>query len=194
VCAWPAVRLSPGENQIVARGDFPDGREEDRIVWNLGEQSARAFRIDSGAIIAAHSPLLFGSDHWFEGGAAGSTDSPGGRGRTAVTVAIVGSSNRDIAATFREGDFHYRLPLEQGGYRVTLTFVEPKEAVERSFDVLANGQAVLRAFDVAAAAGGRLTEVRRSFEVTIGEDGLDLHFQPITGNAIVSGVEVVPSR
>jgi beta-galactosidase len=102
--------------------------------------------------------------------------------------------NRDIAATFREGDFHYRLPLEQGGYTVTLTFVEPKEAADRSFNVLANGQRALQAFDVMPAAGGRLIEVRRSFEVTIGEEGLDLHFQPITGNAIVSGVEVVPSR
>jgi beta-galactosidase len=194
VCVWPAVRLSPGENQIAARGDFPEGREEDQIVWNLGEESARAFRIDSGAIIAADSQLRFGSDHWFDGGVAGSADSPGGRGRTAVTAAIVASLNRDIAATFREGDFHYRLPLEQGGYTVTLTFVEPKEAADRSFNVLANGQLALQAFDVTAAAGGHLTEVRRSFEVTVGEEGLDLHFQPITGNGIVSGVEVVPSR
>ena len=101
--------------------------------------------------------------------------------------------NRDLAASFREGNFHYRLPLTPGRYTVELTFVEPKAAAgTRRFSVLANGRAALSNFDVAEAAGGALIEIRRRFDVSAGPDGLDLHFQPVSGNAIVSAVEVTP--
>jgi len=45
--------------------------------------------------------------------------------------------------------------------------------------------------DIAPIAGGPLTEVRRTFETAVEQDGLDLHFRPVAGKAIVSAIEVV---
>ena len=143
--------------------------------------------------MAANGALGFGSDAFYYGGAAGSADVPGGRGRAPVLALIQETGNRDLAASFREGDFHYRLPVSPGRYAVVLTFVEPKAAPgERRFSVMANGQPMLTNFDVAKIAGGPLIEVKRRFEVTAGSPGLNLQFQPIAGNAIVSAVEVTP--
>ena len=41
------------------------------------------------------------------------------------------------------------------------------------------------------AAGGPLTEVKQRFEIQAGETGLDLHFRPRAGSAIVSTVEAI---
>ena len=195
ICVWENVRLAAGQNAVIATGAFKQGAVSDEVTWNLGEANAMAFRIDSGTILAAPSPVPFGSDAWFVGGKAGSTDSPGGRGRKPFTAPIVGSTNRNVAASFREGDFHYRLPLEAGRYKVELTFLEPeKPAGARSFNVSANGAPLLQALDVAQAAGGKLTELRRNFETVVGARGLDLHFQPGTGPAIVSAIEVTPIK
>ena len=73
VCVWKAVRLEAGTNGLVARGTFASGTAEDRIEWRLDPQARRSFRIDSGAILAAEASAgRFGSDAFFEGGAAGS--------------------------------------------------------------------------------------------------------------------------
>jgi len=194
ICVWTGVRLNPGENAIVATGKFAKSVEADRISWRVGGP-ANAFRIDSGAVVAAQGAVGFGSDDFYEGGVAASTDTPGGRGRAPVLAKIENADNRDLAATFREGDFHYLLPVPPGRYSVTLTFVEPKVAPgPRRFNVLADGKPLLSNFDVAEAAGGPLVALSRTFEVTVGANGLDLHFQPQEGRAIVSAVEVAPLR
>ena len=46
-------------------------------------------------------------------------------------------------------------------------------------------------FNIVRAAGGPLTEVKRTFQVTVGAQGLDLHFRPQAGSAIVSTVEAI---
>ncbi|MGX7896990.1 glycoside hydrolase family 2 TIM barrel-domain containing protein [Tsuneonella sp. HG222] len=193
ICVWAAVKLSEGNNQLVASGDFAGGAASDTVNWTLGAASSQSFRIDSGAIMAPAAPVRFGSDAFFHGGTAGTADTPGGRGRTAVKASINGTQSRDTVATFREGDFYYRLPLARGRYTVVLTFVEPKAAGDtpRTFDVIANGRPLLEGFDIARAAGGALTEVKRNFRVTVGNSGLDLHFRPRAGSAIVSTVEVM---
>lgn len=192
VCVWTGVRLATGTNQIAATGRFGKAAVTDQITWRLAGGTG-SFRIDSGSVIAAPGTTGFGSDAFYDGGAPGSTDIAGGRGRAPVLASIRTTGNRDLAASFREGDFHYRLPLAPGRFTVELTFVEPKPAAgTRRFNVLANGQTELSNFDVAGAAGGALIEVRRRFEVSAGAEGLDLHFQPVAGNAIVSAVEVTP--
>ena len=192
VCVWTSVRLSAGNNDIAATGEFAKKSVTDQIAWHLAPETAAGFRIDSGAIVAAASAPHFGSDAFFDGGSPGSTDTPGGRGRAPVLARIAKAANRDLAASYREGDFHYRLPLPSGRYTVVLTFVEPKAAPgARVFDVLANDQPALQKVDIAAIAGGPLTEVRRSFETAVEQDGLDLHFRPVAGKAIVSAIEVV---
>ncbi len=194
VCVWSDVRLKPGANRIEARGAFASGTLTDRIEWTLAPAQARSFRIDSGAIVAAKADTRFGSDHFFTGGTAGTADTPGGRGRQPVLVAIAGTDRRDVVATFRSGsDFSYRIPAANGRYRVTLTFVEPKEAKgARQFDVSANGIVTLKEFDVHARAGTPLTAIREQFDVEITGGMLDLRFIARRGEAIVSAIEVEP--
>jgi beta-galactosidase len=158
-CVWKGVPLSVGDNEIVAKGRFAEAAVEDRITWRLAASAKDAIRIDSGALVAAPSSSgsgRFGSDAFFEGGAAGSVNAAPEFGRRPEKRTIAGTkdSDSDLVATFREGDFRYRIPVENGRYAVSLTFVEPSAAAgERQFDVIANGVPALVAFDVAATAG-----------------------------------------
>lgn len=194
VCVWSNVRLKPGANRIEAKGAFASGTVADRIDWTLDKAQAHSFRIDSGAIVAAKADKRFGSDNFFVGGAAGTADTPGGRGRQPVLVAIAGTDRRDVVASFRSGsDFSYRIPAANGRYRVTLSFVEPKEAMgARVFDVTANGRAVLNGFDIHAKVGAPLTAVREQFDADVTGGTLDLRFVARKGEAIVSAIEVEP--
>jgi len=195
VCVWKDVRLASGTNTVLARGDFASGPVEDRITWHLGEKQHNAFRIDSGALIAADAAVKFGSDNFFVDGTAGSTDQRGGRGRQPKKAQITGTDMRDVVASFRQGAFSYRIPAAKGRYRVTLTFIEPDQAVgERIFDVSANGQSVLPAYDIHAHAGGLLTAVSESFDVASDGDMLTIAFTPVKGQALVSAIEVVPQQ
>ncbi len=194
VCVWRDVRLKPGANRIEAKGVFASGTVADRIEWTLAKSEARSFRIDSGAIVAAKADKRFGSDNFFVGGAAGTADTPGGRGRQPVLVAIAGTDRRDVVASFRSGSaFGYRIPAANGRYRVTLSFIEPSEAKgARVFDVTANGRAALTGFDIHARAGAPLTAVREQFDAEVTGGMLDLHFVASAGEAIVSAIEVEP--
>jgi beta-galactosidase len=192
VCVWSNVQLAVGQNLVEASAIFPTGLQQDRITWTLAADAVGAWRIDSGALMSpqAASPR-FGSDAFFTGGEAASLNKPSDYGKPAEKRTIVGAPNAEIAATFRTGDFHYRLPLRDGRYEVTLTFVEPEARPgQRTFDVLADDVVKLEAFDIAAAAAAPLTVVQRRFSVEVHGGLLDLHFKPRAGNALVSSVEI----
>ncbi|WP_436048382.1 glycoside hydrolase family 2 TIM barrel-domain containing protein [Phenylobacterium sp. LjRoot225] len=191
-CVWEAVKLDLGENVIVAAGRFPSGDQQDRIVWRVAPDVVEAIRIDSGALMAAPAESVrFGSDAFFVGGKAGTVSKPADYGKAKVTKVIAGAVNSEVATTYRAGDFQYRIPLDNGRYKVTLTFVEPgAKAGERQFDVIANGKRKLDRLDVAAAAGAPLTAVVRSFPARVSAGRLDLEFRGRVGEAIVSSVEV----
>lgn len=190
-CVWRAVNLAAGANRVVATGQFPAGAREDAVSWRVDAGVARAIRIDAGALMAATSATgPFGSDAFFEGGTAGTADGPGGWGQAPALAKISGTPDRDLLATFREGEFRYRVPLANGTYRVTLTFVEPAASPgQRVFDVLANGQRVIEQLDLAAAAAP-LTAVARTIEARVSEGALVLEFKPQKGRAIVSAIEI----
>jgi beta-galactosidase len=192
ICIWQNVRLSPGANKVVARGAFDSKSVEDQVEWQLAPQVVTSTRIDSGALIAAQSTNgIFGSDNFFDGGKALSVNRPSNYGRPAERKQIAGTTDSDLAATYREGEFRYRIPLDNGAYKVTLTFVEPNAKVgERQFDVHANGASKLLQFDVAKTAGAPLKAVTRAFEVEVRNGLLDIGFKPVKGQAIVSAVQV----
>jgi beta-galactosidase len=193
ICVWEKVRLAPGADSLVAIGRFASGPVEDRIEWRLAESQARSFRIDSGTILAASAAAgRFGSDAFFEGGSAGTADTVR-RGRPPVLAAITGSPDRDLLASYREGAFRYRVPVGEGRFRITLAFVEPSAAPgERQFDVAIGGERVLSGFDVAAAAGAKLSAVTRSFSAQSKGGMIDLSFAPVKGKAIVSALTIEP--
>ncbi len=181
-CVWSGVGLKGGSNKVAARGEFPSGLEVDQIEWNLDSALVQSYRIDSGALIASPSASVkFGSDNFFVGGDAGSVDKPGGWGEPAQVASISSKSDRDLLATFREGDFSYQFPLENGEYNVKLLFIEPELAPdERQFNVLVNGDIMLERFDIAGVAKGKvLTEVVRTFGVTVTDDVMDIELKSV---------------
>lgn len=192
ICVWKDVQLEAGSNAMTASGHFTGTEVQDKVLWTLDKDVARGFRIDSGAQVAAHSVAgRFGSDAFFTGGTAATLLPPPAYGPPPPKKVLNGTTDPDLIASYREGDFTYRLPVTDGRYRVTLSFIEPTaEAGERQFDVIANGERKLKALDIAAAAGTPLTLVKRDFTVQVKGGSLDLRFVPVKGQAIVSAVEI----
>lgn len=190
ICVWDAVPLVAGANTVNARGNFAQGNVEDSLSWMLSADALKDVRIDAGAIVASKASVRFGSDAFFEGGKPGTLDTPADYGKPAVAAQIAGTQDVSIATTYRAGAFRYRIPLRNGTYAVTLTFVEPSKAAgERVFDVSANGRAVLKKLDIAAAVG-TTTALRRTVRASVTDGTLDLQFRPVKGEAIVSAIEI----
>lgn len=186
ICVWKNVRLAPGDNLLVAKGQFSQGATEDQLTWRLAPAGKDRFTIDSGALLVpADLDARMGSDAFFVGGVAKAMSGQGGGEPGATPWAV--------ARTYREGDFRYQIPAAPGRYTVTLTFVEPTYAKgERVFDVLINDKAVLSDFDIAGLAKGERAAVVRSIPVEANEAGLTIAFKGKTGKAIVSSVDVAP--
>lgn len=192
ICVWKDVRLDAGDNRLSAIGRFAQGPIQDDIAWRVAPETARATRIDSGALMAANASTgLFGSDNFFEGGEAKTVNRPADYGKAPERKIIPGTPDSDLAATYREGNFRYAIPLENGRYEVSLTFVEPAAGPgERIFNVIANGSESLPNLDISATAGGPLKAIKRSFSTVVSGGVLNLHFAPVKGTAVVSAVEV----
>jgi malectin (di-glucose binding ER protein) len=108
-----------------------------------------------------------------------------------------------IYRSSRQGDFAYNIPLKPGTYELRLHFAEnfygPENAGgggegSRTMTVLANGQPLLRDFDVAADAGGeRTAEVKVFSDISPAADGqLHLSFSGKSGSAMLSAIEILP--
>ncbi|WP_339346419.1 glycoside hydrolase family 2 TIM barrel-domain containing protein [uncultured Sphingomonas sp.] len=191
ICVWRDVALDAGDNELLARGRFASAPVEDRVSWRLGGDARANVRIDAGAIVAAPATRRFGSDAFFDGGDPGTLNKPADYGKSAVAAAITGAREPGVAATYRHGRFRYSVPLRDGRYRLTLTFVEPSLAPgERVFGVTANGKPIIVALDVAREAGGTLRAIERSVVVAVRGGKLDLAFLPVKGEAIVSAIEI----
>jgi len=194
ICEWTGVALSPGTNLVEARGHYASGDTTDAVTWNVAPDALTAVRIDSGALVAPAASHRFGSDAFFTGGTAGTLDKPADYGRPAVPATIEGTDDVAVTATYREGTFAYRVPLADGKYDVTLTFVEPSQSAgNRIFDVLANGRPFARKIDIAAQTG-IAKAMRRSGTVTVARGVLELSFKPTKGQAIVSAIEINRSQ
>jgi hypothetical protein len=108
-----------------------------------------------------------------------------------------------IYRSSRQGDFAYNIPLKPGTYELHLHFAETFYGPEnsggggegsRTMTVTANGQPLLRDFDVLADAGdGRTAEVKVFTNLSPADDGqLHLTFSGKNGSAMVSAIEVLP--
>lgn len=190
ICEWKDVVLAPGRNTLEASGTFGDSRVSDGTTWNLSPDAAANTRIDAGAIVAGAPG--FGSDTWFTGGQARTLDKPGDYGKPAAPALIGNTDKVAVATTYREGRFAYHIPLPRGRYEVRLTFVEPEKAAgERVFDVVANGQTLVKNLDVAKATGGPSVALQKTAMVNIANESLDLTFTATKGEAIVSAIEIL---
>ena len=133
------------------------------------------------------------SDRWFVGGDVASSPKR----------AILRTSDPVLFQSRREGDFHYRIPLDPGVYELHLYFCERVFGAgnlagggetSRLFHVLANGIPLIQMLDVVSDAGGPNTaDVKVFKDIRPGPDGfLNLHFSPFKERAFVNGIAVLP--
>lgn len=197
ICVWPGVRLDPGDNTLAATARRGDAALSDTLRWTAPDAAA-GLNIRAGHLtgIATSDGLRFGSDNFFTGGRA-SDLRLAGRTRLAPSN-VTGTPDPELYASYRAGDFRYALPLPDGRWQVTLHFFEPEadpaKAAARSITVMAEGKPLLAGFNPAAAAGGPLKAVTRSFAVEVRGGQLTLTFSGGEGGAVVSAISVLPQR
>lgn len=141
-----------------------------------------------------HAGRVWNPDTYFSGG-------------TSVTSAVQHIWRTQDPIIFRgsrQGDFSYNIPLKPGRYELRLYFAENFYGPEspgaggegsRTLTISANGQMLLRDFDVLADAGGeRTAEVKVFPDVSPASDGqLHLSFASgKSGSAMVSAIEILP--
>jgi beta-galactosidase len=193
ICMWRAVHLEPGSNVLRATADIDGIQVTDDIRWKFigvpGIVRIKAGDI-TGYVSAAHEQ--YGSDLYFEGGEGKGVSVPDAAIDKRITVS---AQDARLYDSFREGDFAYRVPVPNGRYRVTLRFAEPSAGApgERVFNVEADGKRELKAFDVFAAAGGKLKAVDRTFSTRVRDGVLTLGFHPVKGKALVSAIAIAPA-
>lgn len=135
---------------------------------------------------------LWGADTFFTGGVESSIgDQPVYRTRDSF-----------LFQTARTGEFSYKIPLKPGVYEMRLYFADqsysPGTALEggestRVFNVIANGETLLRDFDIMADAGPNTADVRAFKDVHPDRDGY-LHLAVSKGNGtpLLNAIEIVP--
>jgi len=110
----------------------------------------------------------------------------------------------ELYQNFRFGDFSYDIPLRPGSYELHLYFLETHFGpgslsgggeTSRMFDILLNGQPLVKLFDIIKDAGGNNIGDERVFKnVTPASDGhLHLKFRRLTESALLNALAIVPA-
>lgn len=126
-------------------------------------------------------------------------------GGTAVEVTsqpIYRTRDPHLFRSMRSGEFTYKIPLKPGVYELRLYFVDtsynPGPAMEggenvRQFNVVLNGESLLRNFDIIADAGPNTADVRVFKDVRPAADGcLHLAFSKVTDFPLLNAIEILP--
>lgn len=115
---------------------------------------------------------------------------------------ISGTLDPGLYQTRREGAFTYDIPLNPGAYELRLHFAETLYGdnniagggeTSRIFQVSANGNPLLRDFDVIEDVGSSAADVKVFKDVVPASDGkLHLKFEQGTNPAFLNAIEIVP--
>jgi hypothetical protein len=129
----------------------------------------------------------------------------GGRSMTLQPqAAIQGIATFQFLKTVRTGRFHYDIPVREGIFEVHLYFAETEYGMgnpkgggdgSRLFRLTINGKDEVARFDVHADAGGADRLLVKVFkDISRAADGkIHIAFEPLTGMAILNGIEILPS-
>ena len=147
----------------------------------IGEAGAELL-VDCGAssIFMDSTFQMWAPDYQFIGGTATTKIDPVG-----------GTPDEDLYKSYRTGSaFQYALDVPDGVYDVTLHFVEFAAVApgNRLMDISAEGVLVLDDLDIFAQVGADVA-YQESFSATVSDGVLDLDFQAVAGNSIVSAIE-----
>ena len=112
--------------------------------------------------------------------------------RKNVRKSVSGASQPILHEGYREGRFRYSVPLPNGNWQVKVSSFEPDDALSspRSFTVVANGKTAIADFAPASAGGGPVRGAVVRFPVQVADGHLELAFEPGSGSAVVSAIEI----
>ena len=196
ICEWKAVRLDAGENRLVAEA----GGVRDTAEWRYTGKPEDVHILSGTLTGAVVDGVRYGSDNFFEGGQGAPLNrfrreiyaAPGSEKQDPV-LTVTGGSAPQLYENYRTGITAYRVPVRNGRYRVTLHMFEPVEqaAGKRVFDVAVSGGAKRRSVDPFALGGGALKASTISLPATVTDGVLEIDFTSVTGEPIVSAVDIV---
>jgi hypothetical protein len=109
-----------------------------------------------------------------------------------VTAPVIDPVASQADRSMLMGNFDFSVPMRNGNYKVTMTFVEPvlRKGSQRLIFVDADGVRVLNAVDPFNLAHGRDKVVRRSFGISVGDGALDLHIKSGSILAVLSYITI----
>ena len=112
----------------------------------------------------------------------------------ASTTAVNGTVDDLLYRQYRESLTEYKFTVPNGQYNVQLRFAEfaATAAGKRVMKITLEGGVVENALDVYAQAG-KATALNRSYTVTVSDGVLNIGFVKVTGNPMVSAIEVKPA-
>ncbi len=122
------------------------------------------------------------ADKYFSGGYTGTS-----------TFAVGNTTDPSLYYSRRWTNFTYAIPVTNGTYDLNLYFAETRLTGpnQRVFNVFAEGTKILSNFDIFAQAGFQNALIK-SFTIPVTDGTLNLQFQNVTDEAIVSAIEVLP--
>jgi beta-galactosidase len=192
-CAWPDVRLDPGNNTVVVSASINGNRLTEQAMLTA-PTAADGIHINAGDVVVATTTagVRLGSDNFVSGGSPRRLNLPmrgGGAGKV-----VSGEDDPALYDAFREGQFTYRVPVANGRYAVTIHTFEPSasQADKRTFLVKIDGKVVLEKFSPARAAGGVLKTFAKSFVVDAKDGAVSIDFVPEAGDALLAALDVAP--
>jgi len=107
---------------------------------------------------------------------------------------VLRTQNPSLYQSFREGDQRYSRPIPNGIYTVALFFTEAsaERGSQRNFDVLIEGAAVLKSFNVFKVAGSAtdVAVTRAVAGIEVKDGNIDIELASPSENAVLSGFAV----
>jgi hypothetical protein len=109
---------------------------------------------------------------------------------------IEGAKDAKIYLTERYGVDSYKIPVENGDYKITLHFAETFDGIDKAggrvFNVSINNNEVLKDFDVFKEAGNkRLKAVVKEFDVKAEKGEIIIKFTEKEQSPLINGIEIV---
>jgi hypothetical protein len=155
----------------------------------------RPIRISTqNAPLFSKDKKLWEADHFYRGGRS-----------VLRNLSVSGTEDPQLFQGERYGNFSYTFPVVPGKYLVNLYFVETYFGGNtpvgggigsRIFDVLCNGEALLRNFDLFKEARGENRVLVRQFHniKPTSQNKIILNFWPVVNYAKVAAIEVLPEK
>jgi ELWxxDGT repeat protein len=189
--SWPAW-ITPFKGVLYFTAD--NGTQGTELwTYTLPGGVMPALRLNAGGAYRTPTGEPFSADGFFSGGSSY-------RLRTAASIANTVADS--LYLTERWGTFSYKLPVENGTYRVILYFAEiylgnvsPGGVGSRRFNVNVEGVRKLTEYDIFARAGGALRATWEEITVQVTDGILNIDFLKGSANhPKVSAIEVLPTR